>query len=322
VRLSGEDTARGTFSQRHATLFDHRTGAAHTPLAHLTEGPATFQVFDSLLSEFAVLGFEYGFSVARPEALVLWEAQFGDFANGAQVVLDQFLISAEEKWGQRSGLTLLLPHGQEGQGPEHSSARLERFLQSCARGNLRVAYPSTPAQYFHLLRRQALTPARKPLIVMTPKSLLRLPAAVSRAEDLISGLFQEVLHDRDARPEAVRRLLLCTGKVAYDLEEHAKASRRGDVAIVRLEQLYPFPAEALRAIAAGYADAELVWVQEEPRNMGAYSFVRDRLERPLTYVGRPASPSPATGSSRLHVAAQKRLLEEALGAPAPAVRGR
>jgi 2-oxoglutarate dehydrogenase E1 component len=320
VRLSGEDTARGTFSQRHATLYDHRTAAPHTPLAHLTEGPGSFQVFDSLLSEFAVLGFEYGYSVARPEALVLWEAQFGDFVNGAQVVLDQFLVSAEEKWGQRSGVVLLLPHGQEGQGPEHSSARLERFLQACARGNLRVAYPSTPAQYFHLLRRQARVPERKPLVVMTPKSLLRHPSAVSAAEDLTGGGFRTVIDDARAHPASVRRLLLCTGKIAYELLESASTQQRDDVAVVRLEQLYPFPEQALAAVLARYGDAETVWVQEEPRNMGAFAFVRDRLERPLRYVGRPPAGSPATGSSRRYVAAQKQLLAEALGAPAPAVR--
>jgi 2-oxoglutarate dehydrogenase E1 component len=323
VRLSGEDTARGTFSQRHATLYDHRTGTPYTPLAHLDEGPATFQVFDSLLSEFAVLGFEYGYSVARPDALVAWEAQFGDFANGAQVVIDQFLVSAEEKWGQRSGVVLLLPHGQEGQGPEHSSARLERFLQACARGNLRVCYPSTPAQYFHLLRRQARTPVRKPLVVMTPKSLLRLPAAVSSLSDLAEGRFHPVLEDDGARAGGARRLLLCTGKIAYDLKERIEGDGRDDVAVVRLEQLHPFPHEALQAVLARYPDAETLWVQEEPRNMGAFSFVRDHLhslDRPLRYVGRPPSGSPATGSSRRHVAAQKQLLEEALGAPLPAVR--
>jgi 2-oxoglutarate dehydrogenase E1 component len=266
-----------------------------------------------------VLGFEYGYSVARPEALVLWEAQFGDFVNGAQVILDQFLVSAEDKWGQRSGLVLLLPHGQEGQGPEHSSARLERFLQACARGNLRVANPTTPAQYFHLLRRQARTPTRKPLVVMTPKSLLRLPAAVSSAEDLVSGRFQEVLPS--LAPREARRVLLCTGKVAYELEDRARADGRDDVAVVRLEQLYPFPAQALAAALAPYGEAPLVWVQEEPRNMGAFAFVRDRLrDRALLYVGRPAAPSPATGSSRQHVAAQMEVLQEALAlqeAPVP-----
>ncbi|HEX5042088.1 MAG TPA: multifunctional oxoglutarate decarboxylase/oxoglutarate dehydrogenase thiamine pyrophosphate-binding subunit/dihydrolipoyllysine-residue succinyltransferase subunit [Candidatus Polarisedimenticolaceae bacterium] len=317
VRLSGEDTARGTFSQRHATLYDYRTGAATTPLARLP-GSGSFHVFDSHLSEFAALGFEYGYSVARPEALVLWEAQFGDFVNGAQVILDQFLFSAESKWGQRSALVLLLPHGQEGQGPEHSSARLERFLQACARDNLRVCYPSTPAQYFHLLRRQALLSLRKPLVVMTPKSLLRLPAAVSSAEELHGGRFRQVLDDARVRPEAVRRLLLCTGKIAYELMESAGV--REDVAVVRLEQLYPFPGEELARILARYGEAETVWVQEEPRNMGAFAFVREHLDRPLRYVGRPPSPSPATGSSRRHVASQKQLLEEALGAPAPAVR--
>ncbi|HET9298739.1 MAG TPA: multifunctional oxoglutarate decarboxylase/oxoglutarate dehydrogenase thiamine pyrophosphate-binding subunit/dihydrolipoyllysine-residue succinyltransferase subunit, partial [Candidatus Polarisedimenticolaceae bacterium] len=317
VRLSGEDTARGTFSQRHATLYDYRTGSPTTPLAHL-QGPGSFQVFDSHLSEFAALGFEYGYSVARPEALVLWEAQFGDFVNGAQVILDQFLFSAEAKWAQRSGLVLLLPHGQEGQGPEHSSARLERFLQACARENLRVCYPSTPAQYFHLLRRQARSPVPKPLVVMTPKSLLRLPAAVSSAQELTEGRFHEVLGDPRARPGQVRRLLLCTGKIAYELLESAGA--REDVAVVRLEQLYPVPAEELGRILAHHGDAEAIWVQEEPRNMGAFTFVREHLDRPLRYVGRPPSPSPATGSSRRHVASQKQLLEEALGAPTPAVR--
>ena len=323
VRLSGEDTGRGTFSQRHAILYDHRTGARHIPLAHLSPGQGRFQVFDSHLSEFAVLGFEYGYSVAAPRTLVLWEAQFGDFANGGQVIVDQFIASAEEKWGQASGLTLLLPHGYEGQGPEHSSARIERFLQLAACGNLRVVHPSTPAQYFHLLRAQALTSPRKPLIVFTPKSLLRHKAAVSAAANLSSEGFAAILDDRAvADPMSVRRVVLCSGKVAYDLEAfRAEASIR-DAAIVRVEQLYPFPAQAIASVLARYGAAtDLCWSQEEPRNMGAWSFMEDRLRgrvapRTLRYAGRPRNASPATGSHKRHLAEQAALVREALtGAP-------
>jgi 2-oxoglutarate dehydrogenase complex dehydrogenase (E1) component-like enzyme len=321
VRLSGEDSGRGTFSQRHAVVVDHTTGAEHMPLQHIAAGQAPFHVYDSLLSEFAVLGFEYGYSVTRPEALVLWEAQFGDFVNGGQVIIDQYISSAEEKWAQRSSLVLILPHGFEGQGPEHSSARFERFLQLCAEGNLRVCQPSTPAQYFHLLRRQAHDPVRKPLIVLTPKSLLRLPAAASAPGELTTGGFREVIDD-PARGAVTRRLLLASGRVAYDLEAERRTRGRDDVAIVRLEQLYPLPRAALIDLIVETPDsAELVWVQDEPRNMGAWSFLRERLTpalggRELRYAGRPWSASPASGSKSVHEAEARALLDEAFSEPA------
>jgi len=317
IRLSGQDTRRGTFSQRHSVLVDQQTGEQYTPLANLGEGQGKFFVYDSLLSEFAAMGFEYGYSVANPEALVLWEAQFGDFVNGAQIIVDQFLSAAEDKWGQRSSLVLLLPHGFEGQGPEHSSARLERFLDLAAEDNMQVAYPSTPAQYFHLLRRQALRANRKPLVVMTPKSLLRLPAARSTAEQLTAGQFFEVLPD-PARPspDKVRRVLLCSGKVYYEL-----AKRRGDsdldqVALVRVEQLYPFPAQALRAQLDAYPGAERVlWVQEEPENMGAWRYVRLKASQELGLrlepVSRDEGAAPAAGSPTLHAQEQQELLDRA-----------
>ncbi len=319
VRLSGEDSGRGTFSQRHAILYDYRTGQPFVPLAHLAPGQASFEVYDSLLSENAVLGFEYGYSVDRPEALVLWEAQFGDFGNGAQVVIDQFIASAEEKWDQKSGLVLLLPHGYEGQGPDHSSARLERFLKLCARGNMAVAVPSTPAQYFHLLRRQALSEDRKPLVTLTPKSLLRHREAVSPAAALATGGFEEVLDDPSVSdPSDVRRVVLCSGKVYYDLAAHRKEGGFLDTALVRLEQDYPFPAERISSLLARYGRAkDVVWAQEEPRNMGAWDFVEERVldnlaaGQSLRYAGRPSSSSPATGSYKKHLAEQRALLADA-----------
>ncbi|HXV75136.1 MAG TPA: multifunctional oxoglutarate decarboxylase/oxoglutarate dehydrogenase thiamine pyrophosphate-binding subunit/dihydrolipoyllysine-residue succinyltransferase subunit [Candidatus Polarisedimenticolaceae bacterium] len=324
VRLSGEDSIRGTFSQRHTALFDFETGDRWVPLAHLGAGQAAFAAHDSQLSEFAVMGFEYGYSVNYPEALVLWEAQFGDFVNGAQVIIDQFLVSAESKWNQRSALVLLLPHGYEGQGPEHSSARLERFLQLAAEDNIRVAYPTTPAQYFHLLRRQALDARRKPLVVMTPKSLLRLPECVSPVERLTSGRFDSVLEDpRCASPEAIDRLIVCSGKIYYDLDAFRREHDSPGTALLRIERLYPFPEQRLRQLIGGHAALrEVVWAQEEPRNMGLWEFVRTRLEPllpsavGLSYVGRPAGASPATGSSRRHAAQQQRLVREAIGASA------
>ena len=319
VRLSGEDSGRGTFSQRHAILYDHRTEERHIPLAHLAPDQARFQVFDSHLSEFAVLGFEYGYSVANPSALVMWEAQFGDFANGGQVIIDQFIASAESKWNIASGVTLLLPHGYEGQGPEHSSARLERFLQLAAGGNIRVACPSTPASYFHLLRRQARDGVRKPLVVMTPKSLLRLREATSPAASLVAGAFEPVLDDASiADPSAVRRIVLCAGKVFYELDAARREAGGGEVAIARLEQLYPFPADAIRAVLDRYPGAaDVCWAQEEPRNMGAWSFLDERLRRlvpegGLRYAGRHAGASTATGSHKRHLAEQAALVREAL----------
>jgi 2-oxoglutarate dehydrogenase E1 component len=317
VRLSGQDSRRGTFSQRHSVLVDQSNGSLYTPLANLSSDQGRFFVYDSLLSEFAAMGFEYGYSVADPEALVMWEAQFGDFVNGAQVIVDQFIAAAEDKWGQRCGLVLLLPHGFEGQGPEHSSARLERFLQLCAEDNMQVAVPSTPAQYFHLLRRQALRATRKPLVVMTPKSLLRLPAARSTAEELTGGHFQDVLPDRDGPdPRATRRVVLCSGKVFYDLARRRKDAGQDDVALVRLEQLYPFPAEELRAQLDAYGDAEVRWVQEEPENMGAWRYVYLRAERELglalDVVSREEGAAPATGSPTIHAQEQRELVERAL----------
>jgi multifunctional 2-oxoglutarate metabolism enzyme len=317
IRLSGQDTRRGTFSQRHSVLVDQQTGAQYSPLANLGEGQGKFFVYDSLLSEFAAMGFEYGYSVANPEALVLWEAQFGDFVNGAQIIVDQFIAAAEDKWGQRSSLVLLLPHGFEGQGPEHSSARLERFLDLAAEDNMQVAYPSSPAQYFHLLRRQALRANRKPLVVMTPKSLLRLPAARSTAEQLTAGQFSEVLPDpAGPSPDKVRRLLLCAGKVFYELARRRNDGELDQVAIVRVEQLYPFPAKALRAQLDAYPGAEqTVWVQEEPENMGAWRYVRLKAEQELGVrlepVSRDEGAAPAAGSPTLHQQEQQELLDRA-----------
>jgi 2-oxoglutarate decarboxylase len=317
IRLSGQDTRRGTFSQRHSVLVDQATGEQYTPLANLGEGQGKFFVYDSLLSEFAAMGFEYGYSVANPEALVLWEAQFGDFVNGAQIIVDQFISAAEDKWGQRSSLVLLLPHGFEGQGPEHSSARLERFLDLAAEDNMQVAYPSTPAQYFHLLRRQALRANRKPLIVMTPKSLLRLPAARSTAEQLTAGQFHEVLPDPEQpTPDQVKRVLLCSGKVYYELAKRRRDGALDQVALVRVEQLYPFPARALRAQLDAYPNTERhSWVQEEPENMGAWRYVRLKAEQELGVrlepVSRDEGAAPAAGSPTLHQQEQQELLDRA-----------
>ncbi|HKE98423.1 MAG TPA: multifunctional oxoglutarate decarboxylase/oxoglutarate dehydrogenase thiamine pyrophosphate-binding subunit/dihydrolipoyllysine-residue succinyltransferase subunit [Actinomycetes bacterium] len=316
VRLTGQDTRRGTFSHRHAVLVDQETGAQYVPLTRL--GPGRFYAEDSLLSEFAAMGFEYGYTVGDPDALVLWEAQFGDFVNGGQIIVDQFLAAAEDKWGQPSGLVLLLPHGYEGQGPEHSSARPERFLQLAAHDNLQVTVPSTAAQYFHLLRRQALRAVRKPLVALTPKSLLRLPAARSRGRELAAGGFAEVLGD-PARPDpgSVRRVLLCSGKIAHDLLRRREQEGVRDVEIVRLEQLYPFPAEGLRRTLEGRDGAEVVWVQEEPENMGAWRFVQLLADRELglrpTPVAREEGAAPATGSSTVHQQEQDHLIRLALG---------
>ncbi len=318
VRLSGQDSRRGTFSQRHAVLVDMTTGENYVPLNTVSADKAEICAYDSLLSEAAVLGFDYGYSLDEPNMLILWEAQFGDFANGAQVIIDQFIASAESKWGRASGLVMLLPHGYEGQGPEHSSARLERFLALCAEDNIQVAYPTTPAQYFHLLRRQVRREFRKPLVVMTPKSLLRLKAAVSSVADLADGRFHDVLDDAVA-PDRVKRVVLCSGKVYYDLvDKREKAGKAREVAILRLEQLYPWPSDALGAAIGRYRSArEWVWCQEESQNMAGWAFVAPRL-RELTghdfqYVGRDASASPATGSHAIHDREQKELVEAAIG---------
>ncbi|HKU75532.1 MAG TPA: multifunctional oxoglutarate decarboxylase/oxoglutarate dehydrogenase thiamine pyrophosphate-binding subunit/dihydrolipoyllysine-residue succinyltransferase subunit, partial [Pyrinomonadaceae bacterium] len=316
VRLSGQDSGRGTFSQRHAVLYDTQTGQTWAPLAELRSeknADARFDVYDSSLSEEGVLGFEYGYTVVSKDALVLWEAQFGDFGNGAQTIIDQYIAASEDKWKQTSRLVMLLPHGYEGQGPEHSSARLERYLQLCAENNLQVCYPTTPAQYFHLLRRQVRPGMERPLIVMTPKSLLRLPAASSSIDDLSTGGFQPLIDDAEITDrDTVKRVVLCSGKVYYDLAEARKKTEDRTVAIVRLEQLYPFPANSLRDTLAKYPNAnQIVWAQEEPQNMGGWTFVRDRLENPQ-YVGRSASASPATGSYSIHQKEQAELLAEAL----------
>ncbi|MBO0727323.1 MAG: 2-oxoglutarate dehydrogenase E1 component, partial [Blastocatellia bacterium] len=318
VRLSGQDSGRGTFSQRHAVMYDTRTGEPWVPLAELSHNGARFEIFDSSLSEAAVLGFEYGYSVIAREELTLWEAQFGDFANGAQVIIDQFIAPSEDKWQQRSGLASLLPHGYEGQGPEHSSARLERFLQLCAEDNIQVCYPTTPAQYFHLLRRQAKQEPRKPLFVMTPKSLLRLPQASSSLDQLTQGGFYPVIGDAVA-PDRVERVIVCSGKVYYDLMAEHEKSGNGRVAILRLEQFYPFPRTLLQQWLAAYTKAgEIIWAQEEPQNMGGWNFMRPRLEAlaegrmEARYVGRAPSASPATGSYTIHQLEQAQLVKEAL----------
>ena len=302
VRLSGEDSGRGTFSQRHLVWWDAESPSPRpfTPLNALGRGQAAFSVFDSPLSEYAVLGFEYGYSVVAETALTIWEAQFGDFSNGAQVIIDNYIACAEKKWGQKSGLTLLLPHANEGQGPDHSSGHLERFLQLCARNNLRVCNATTPAQYFHLLRRQALDKNRKPLVIMSPKSLLRHPLAVSPAADLSTGAFRVVLDDAIDN-SVVTRVLLCSGKVYYDLFAEREKTASVGTAIIRLEQLYPFPSQALASIIGQYAGArEIIWVQEEHKNYGAWRFIVENLQSglPVRYLGRPEAESAATGKMK------------------------
>jgi 2-oxoglutarate dehydrogenase E1 component len=321
VRLSGQDSRRGTFSQRHSVLYDARSGEPFSPLNHLRPEQAPFHAYDSLLSEAAVLGFEFGYALDAPLTLVLWEAQFGDFANGAQVIIDQFLAASESKWQRDSGVVLLLPHGYEGQGPEHSSARLERYLQLCAEDNLQVCYPSTPAQYFHLLRRQMKRNFRKPLIVMTPKSMLRDKAAVSPVEEFVTGRFHEVLDDPAADPMQVRRVLLCSGKVYHELAKRRAQNAASNVAIVRVEQFYPLHEELLRRVLSRYGKAkDWVWVQEESQNMGGWTFMEPRLRAlgyGVKYVGRDASASPATGSSQVHKHEQDELVEAAVRGLAP-----
>jgi 2-oxoglutarate dehydrogenase E1 component len=317
VRLAGQDSRRGTFVQRHSVLIDKNTGAEWTPLLYLSDDQARFWVYDSLLSEFAAMGFEYGYSVERPDALVLWEAQFGDFVNGAQTILDEFISSSEQKWGQHSSVVLLLPHGYEGQGPDHSSARIERFLQMCAEDNMTVAMPSTPASYFHLLRRQAYARPRRPLIVFTPKSMLRMKAATSNPEDFTTGAFRPVIGDPAADAARVDRVVLCSGKIYHDLA--AERSARGDdrLAIVRVEQLAPLPVEEILAELAKYPQADVVWAQQEPANMGPWPHMALHLPehlggRRLHRASRPASASPASGSSKRHEQEHRELLARAL----------
>lgn len=317
VRLSGQDCARGTFSQRHSMLVDMREGTMYSPLQHLSPGQAPFAVYNSLLAEMGVLGFEYGYSLVNPASLTLWEAQFGDFVNNAQSIIDLFLASGQSKWQRLSGLVLLLPHGMEGMGPEHSSARLERFLQLCSDENMEVCNPTTPAQYFHLLRRQVKRDFRKPLVVMTPKSLLRHPMAVSTREDLGSGSFEEVLGDPESSKNT-STLLLCSGKIFYELLKRRRELKRKGPAIVRVEQLYPFPEERLKSAVARFDRVKKwVWVQEEPENMGAWSFVKDRLTdalgEPVEYLGRKPAPSPATGFPMIFRQEQEEILQWVFG---------
>jgi 2-oxoglutarate dehydrogenase E1 component len=328
VRLSGQDSGRGTFSHRHAVLRDYQTGQKYVPLQHLGRDQASFEIYDSPLSEAGVLGFEYGYSLDRPDGLTLWEAQFGDFSNAAQVIIDQFITTAEEKWRRLSGLVMLLPHGFEGMGPEHSSARLERFLQLGARDNIQVIYPTTPAQYFHSLRRQALRKWRKPLIVMTPKSLLRHPKSVSPREEFSKGSFLRVIA-ASGPARSVKRILLCSGKIYFDLEHKRQELGRDDVAIIRLEQLYPFPEKPLQSLLAEYpAATPLTWVQEEPENMGAWWYLNLRFNqrvlgnRPVSVVARAPAASPATGSATRHKEQQQLLLNQAFGISADAPSSR
>jgi 2-oxoglutarate dehydrogenase E1 component len=333
IRLSGQDSVRGTFVQRHSALIDQKTEERWLPLNHIREGQAYYEVIDSLLSEEAVLGFEYGYSLTDPQTLTLWEAQFGDFVNGAQVVIDQFITSGERKWLRMSGLTMLLPHGYEGQGPEHSSARIERFLQQCAEDNIQVANCTTPANYFHILRRQVHRPFRKPLVVFTPKSLLRHKKATSPLADLAEGsTFHRVLWDDaqwkngkttvELRPdEQIRRVVMCSGKVYYDLLDEREKRGITDVYLLRLEQFYPWPMQSLRKELSRFKDAELVWCQEEPKNMGGWTFVQPWLEETLSridvtakrprYVGRQASASTAAGLLSRHNKELAAFLEEA-----------
>ena len=324
IRLTGQDTERGTFSQRHLVLHDPKTGQEHCAMQHLPGALAPMELHNSPLSEMACVGFEYGYSQEGPETLVIWEAQFGDFVNGAQVIVDQFITSGLAKWGQTSRLTLLLPHGYEGSGPEHSSARLERFLQLAAEGNIRVANPTTPAQYFHLLRRQARIAKQRPLVIMTPKSLLRLAQATSDLEELVEGRFRPVLPDPTADPEQVTRLVLCTGKIFYDLLGHAARERNPGVAIGRVELLYPFPQSELMELVASYPNLhEVVWVQEEPRNMGARAFMSPRLLQVLPealqfgYVGRPERAASGEGYPIAHATEQNRIVAAALDLSLP-----
>jgi len=322
LRLVGQDSGRGTFFHRHAVLHDQKTGASALPLRTLAKRPEDVTVIDSLLSEEAVMAFEYGYSTTDPNTLVIWEAQFGDFANGAQVVIDQFISSGEAKWGRLSSLTLFLPHGYEGQGPEHSSARLERFLQLCALENMQVVVPTTPAQFFHMIRRQMVRDLRKPLIVMTPKSMLRLPRSTSTYDDLSARGFQLMIPDSTAKdPKKAKRVIVCAGKVYFDLVEEAEKRGLEDVAIVRVEQLYPFPREALAAELARFGAAkDVVWCQEEPQNQGAWYQIQHHLrfclapKQKLHYAGRPRSPAPACGHFNTHVAEQAALVEQALAA--------
>jgi 2-oxoglutarate dehydrogenase E1 component len=321
IRITGQDSGRGTFFHRHAVLHEQSTGDVYVPLQHMAERQPAFQITDSVLSEEAVLGFEYGYSTTDPSSLVIWEAQFGDFVNGAQVIIDQFISSGEAKWGRLCGLAMFLPHGYEGQGPEHSSARLERFLQLCAENNMAVCVPSTPAQMYHMIRRQILRSLRKPLIVMTPKSLLRHEMSVSSLEDLANGEFATVIDEVDKLTNTnVHRVVLASGKVYFDLLKARRATSNNEVALVRVEQLYPFPVQELEAVLAKYPNVrQVVWCQEEPQNQGAWYQIRHRLggvvgKRELLYAGRKPAAAPATGIMKVHEQDQRELIEAALSA--------
>jgi 2-oxoglutarate dehydrogenase E1 component len=323
IRITGQDVRRGTFSHRHACVFDQETGEGHIPLSKIARDHNTrFDIYDSLLSEEAVLGFEYGYSATWPTGLTIWEAQFGDFVNGAQVVIDQFIVSAQHKWERLSGLVMLLPHGYEGQGPEHSSARIERFLQLCASENIQVCVPSSPSQIFHLLRRQAIRKMRTPLIVISPKSLLRNPNATSSINELTDGSFQCVIDSDTKKKSNIKKIILCSGKVFYDLQNKKIQDKKEHIAIVRIEQLYPFPYDDLEECLKKYKNVEeIVWCQEEPANQGAWFSHRHRLQRVLdrldsgkeiSMVSRPPAAAPAVGMMKLHLEQQNNLIEEAL----------
>jgi 2-oxoglutarate dehydrogenase E1 component len=314
VRMSGQDVKRGTFSHRHAYIFDANSNEPYSFLDNVEKSQQKFHIYNSLLSEFGVLGFEYGYAMSTPHALVIWEAQFGDFVNGAQVMIDQFLSSAESKWQRMNGLVMLLPHGYEGQGPEHSSARPERFLQLSAEYNMIVAYPTTPANFFHLMRRQVTWPFRKPCIVMSPKSLLRHPAVISPVQEFIDGAFSEVIDDPNVNAKDVKRVVLCTGKIFYDMQETQQKKKIKEVALVRLEQLHPWPEKQLKAVLKKYKDAEIVWAQEEPSNMGYVGYVQRMMpKQAIEIIARKPSASPATGYSKVHKAEQEKIVNQALG---------
>jgi 2-oxoglutarate decarboxylase len=327
IRLTGQDTERGTFSHRHLVLHDEKTGLGYCPMQHLSEADAPFELHNSPLSEAACLGFEYGYSAAEPNSLILWEAQFGDFANSAQVIVDSFIVSGEAKWGQTKRLTLLLPHGYEGSGPEHSSARIERFIALAAEGNIRIANPTTAAQYFHLLRRQALIKKARPLVVFTPKGLLRLPRAASTFDELTDGHFHYVLDDPTAadRRDKVERLALCSGKIYYDMDASERRESADKVALARVELLYPFATDQIIGLISSYPNLkEVVWVQEEPKNMGAYKVMIRRMPEllpegiELGYIGRPERASPGEGYSVAHGLEQERIVLSALTPEEPA----
>ena len=321
IRITGQDVRRGTFSHRHAVVFNQKDGEAYLPMAHLADDQPRFDIYDSVLSEEAVLAFEYGYATTAPKGLIIWEAQFGDFANGAQVVIDQFIASGEHKWQRLSGLTMMLPHGFEGQGPEHSSARLERFLQLCAEHNMQVVIPTTPAQIFHLLRRQAIRPMRRPLVIMSPKWILRHKLATSSLEELANGEFHNVIDDQ-LEPAEVRRVVLCSGKVYYHLLEERQERGIDDIALIRLEQLYPFPDDELEDILRPYSNIEdIIWCQEEPMNQGAWYSSQHHMrhviqhlkpELHLSFVGRESSAAPASGYMSVHLEEQKQFINQAL----------